>query len=143
MACSFRFKVTDMSRLLVPTLMLAGLLAACGKSADAPAAATAPAATPAAAATQTAAAAAENTQGEHVFKVTCSLCHATGAAGAPMFKSKPDWAPRIAQGKETLYAHALGGFNGNKGSMPARGGNPSLSDADVKSAVDFMVSAAQ
>jgi cytochrome c5 len=120
--------------------MVLGLLAACGKSADAPPAA---AATPAAPTAQSAAAPADGGQGEHVFKMTCSLCHATGAAGAPMFKSKPDWAPRIAQGKATLYAHALGGFNGSKGAMPARGGNPALSDAEVKSAVDYMVSRAQ
>ena len=47
---------------------------------------------------------------------------------------KDDWAPRIKQGKDTLHKHALEGFN----SMPAKGGNSSLSDDEVKAAVDFM-----
>ena len=46
------------------------------------------------------------------------------------------WAPRIAQGKDALYEHALKG----KGVMPAKGGNAALSDADVKASVDYMVS---
>ena len=68
----------------------------------------------------------------------CAMCHQTGAAGAPKLGDKADWGPRLAQGKDTLYKHALEGFNGNKGAMPAKGGNPSLSDDDVKAAVDFM-----
>ena len=52
---------------------------------------------------------------------------------------KADWAPRISQGKDTLYKHAIEGFNGAKGNMPARGGSTTLSDDEVKSAVDYMV----
>jgi cytochrome c5 len=52
---------------------------------------------------------------------------------------KADWGPRIAQGKDTLYKHAIEGFNGAKGAMPARGGNAKMSDEDVKAAVDYMV----
>ena len=51
---------------------------------------------------------------------------------------KADWGPRIAQGKDTMYKHAIEGFTGEKGMMPARGGGASLSDDDVKAAVDFM-----
>ena len=47
------------------------------------------------------------------------------------------WAG-IAQGKETLHKHAIEGYN-NVGVMPARGGNPSLSDAQVIATVDWMV----
>lgn len=86
---------------------------------------------------------APNPAGEKVFKSVCFMCHQTGAAGAPVFGNKTDWAPRIAQGKPTLYKHALEGFTGNNGTMPSRGGNPSLKDDDVKAAVDFMVSKAQ
>lgn len=82
-------------------------------------------------------------QGAKVFKSTCALCHQTGAAGAPVLGNKADWGPRIARGKETLYDHALHGFTGSKGAMPPKGGNTSLSDADVKAAVDYMVSQAQ
>ncbi|MBX4421040.1 c-type cytochrome [Mycobacterium tuberculosis] len=48
----------------------------------------------------------------------------------------------MAQGKETLYKHALEGFNGNKGAMPARGGS-TLPDDAIKAAVDYMVAKSQ
>ena len=63
------------------------------------------------------------------------MCHTAGVAGAPKLTDKGAWAPRIAQGKDALYSSSLKG----KGAMPAKGGNPSLSDADVKAAVDYMV----
>jgi cytochrome c5 len=66
--------------------------------------------------------------------------HAAGVAGAPKPGDKADWGPRIAKGKDLLYKHALEGFTGEKGMMPARGGSTTLSDDDVKSAVDYMVS---
>jgi len=78
--------------------------------------------------------------GKKVFEGTCQACHATGAAGAPKVGDKGAWGPRIGQGKDTLYKHALGGFTGKSGAMPAKGGNPGLSDAEVKAAVDYMVS---
>ena len=68
------------------------------------------------------------------------MCHQTGVAGAPKLGDKADWGPRIAQGKDTLYKHATEGFNGNKGAMPAKGGNPALKDDEIKTIVDFMVS---
>ncbi len=111
------------------------LLAACGKN-DAPSA-PAPAATPVAA-TPAAPAAPENTLGKSIYGKTCAMCHAAGVAGAPKPGDKADWGPRVAQGKETLYKHALEGFTGAKGMMPARGGGTSLSDDEVKAAVDFM-----
>lgn len=77
-------------------------------------------------------------KGEQVFQGTCQACHGTGVMGAPKFGDKAAWAPRIAQGKATLYQHALNGIR----MMPAHGGNPSLSDSDVKAAVDYMVSKA-
>ena len=117
------------------------VLAACGKSeapAAAPALAPAPAAEAPAAAPAPAAPVAENTAGKSAYGKTCAMCHAAGVAGAPKPGDKADWGPRIAQGKETLYKHALEGFTGAKGQMPARGGNASMSDEDVKAAVDFM-----
>jgi cytochrome c5 len=65
--------------------------------------------------------------------------HGTGVAGAPKLGDKAAWAPRIKQGKVTLYNHALHG----KGAMPPKGGNASLADDAVKAAVDYMVSASQ
>ena len=128
---------------VVALVLGAAVLAACSPQAPSTPAASAEATPAPAPATQVAAAApAANAQGEHVYRGTCSMCHGTGAGGAPMFKSKDDWGPRIAQGKDTLYQHALNGFTGQKGTMPPHGGNPSLSESDVKAAVDYMVSAA-
>ena len=122
--------------LLLATLSLA-LLAACGqKDAAAPAPAPATAAVPAPAA---AAPVAENTLGKTVYGKTCALCHAAGVAGAPKPGDKADWGPRIAQGNDVLYKHALEGFTGAKGQMPARGGAASLPDDEVKAAVAYMV----
>jgi cytochrome c5 len=130
-------------RALIPLAIAATLLAACSKQEPAPAPTNDAPPAPAAAAPTPAVATAGNEKGEHVYKATCSMCHATGAGGAPTFKSKDDWGPRIAKGKDTLYAHALQGFTGQKGTMPAKGGNASLPDDDVKAAVDYMTAAAQ
>ncbi len=78
-------------------------------------------------------------EGKKVFDTTCTACHTAGVAGAPKFGDKAAWAPRIAQGIDTLHTHAIKGFQGKSGMMPPKGGNMSLSDADVKAAVDYMV----
>jgi cytochrome c5 len=111
-------------------------------TAAAPAAATpiaAAAAAPAAAAPAAAPAAAAAPDGKKIYEGTCAVCHAQGIAGAPKFGDKAAWAPRIKTGMDTLVATALKG----KGAMPPKGGNMSLSDADVKAAVEFMVNAAK
>ena len=81
---------------------------------------------------------ADNTVGKSVYGKACALCHAAGVAGAPKPGDKEAWATRVAQGKETLYKHAIEGYTGDKGMMPARGGNSKLTDEEVKAAVDFM-----
>jgi len=77
--------------------------------------------------------------GKGTYDKACMACHAAGVAGAPKLGDKAAWKDRVAQGNDTLYTHAIKGFTGKKGMMPAKGGNTSLSDADVKAAVDFMV----
>jgi cytochrome c5 len=77
--------------------------------------------------------------GQTVYSATCAMCHAAGVTGAPKPGDKADWAPRIAQGKDTLYQHAIAGYQGKKGMMPPKGGNTAVPDADVKAAVDYMV----
>ncbi|ORU89998.1 MAG: cytochrome c, class I [Cycloclasticus sp. symbiont of Poecilosclerida sp. M] len=77
--------------------------------------------------------------GEQVYNNACMACHATGAAGAPKVGDIPAWAPRIVQGDSVLLSHAIKGFKG----MPPRGGAAQLSDENVKSAVEFMVSNSQ
>ncbi|MDJ0958026.1 MAG: cytochrome c5 family protein [Arenicellales bacterium] len=73
--------------------------------------------------------------GESVYQASCLACHAAGVAGAPKIGDTAAWEPRIAQGIEVLYDHAINGFN----TMPPKGGNMSLSDDAVKAAVDFML----
>jgi len=103
-----------------------------------PAAAEAPAQV-AAAAPAGAAPAGAKTDGKTTYDTTCMACHGTGAAGAPKYGDKAAWAPRISQGKNTLYASALKG----KGAMPPKGGNTALPDDAVKAAVDYMTAAAK
>jgi cytochrome c oxidase subunit 2 len=99
-----------------------------------PAAAAAP--TPVAAPTPARTAVAD---GQGTYENVCAMCHAGGVAGAPKTGDKAAWAPRIATGMSALYASSLNG----KGVMPPRGGNPGLSDAEVKAATDYLVQAAK
>ncbi len=78
-------------------------------------------------------------QGQAVYDSNCAACHDSGVAGAPKIGDSAAWTDRIAKGKETLYKNSINGFK----SMPAKGGNSSLSDADVKAAVDYMVEESQ
>jgi cytochrome c5 len=87
-----------------------------------------------------AAPAGDHALGEKTYKQTCALCHGSGAGGAPLLGDGPDWDARAAQGKDVLYQHALEGYTGAKGMMPAKGGNPSLSDDQVRATVDYMLS---
>ncbi|NHZ66960.1 c-type cytochrome [Massilia genomosp. 1] len=112
--------------------------------APAEAAAPAPAAAPAAAAPAAPADApklAADT-GKTIYNASCVVCHGAGIAGAPKFGDKAAWAARIAQGAPLLYEHALKGYIGKAGAMPAKGGS-SASDDEIKAAVDFMVAAAK
>ncbi|WP_367190073.1 cytochrome c5 family protein [Burkholderia sp. Ed8] len=74
--------------------------------------------------------------GEAVYKAVCVTCHGTGAAGAPKFGNKDDWAPRISQGFDTLLKTALAG----KGAMPPRGGTSpdDVSDYEIARAIVYM-----
>lgn len=73
--------------------------------------------------------------GKAVYDANCQACHAAGVAGAPKLGDKAGWAPRIGTGVAALTASAIKG----KGAMPAKGGNTSLSDGDIKASVEFMV----
>jgi cytochrome c5 len=82
-----------------------------------------------------AAAADAPTNGEQAFTQVCSACHSTGVNGAPKIGDHAAWAPRIAQGKETLYKDAIAG----KGNMPPKGGT-TWPDATIRMTVDYMIS---
>ncbi|WFM71337.1 c-type cytochrome [Halomonas sp. CKK8] len=77
--------------------------------------------------------------GEAIYNSVCMACHETGAAGAPVRGNAEQWSARLEQGMETLYDHSINGFN----AMPAKGGNPSLSDDEVKAATDYLVEPVQ
>jgi len=77
--------------------------------------------------------------GEAVYKSVCSACHAAGIGGAPKVGDRSAWGPRIAQGKATLYEHALKGFQGKAGVMIAKGGRSDLPDDLVRQTVDYIV----
>ncbi|HEY6451614.1 MAG TPA: c-type cytochrome [Steroidobacteraceae bacterium] len=81
--------------------------------------------------------------GKALFEAACSACHGTGIAGAPKAGDKAAWAPRIAEGKATLYEHAINGYTGKTGVMPAKDGRADLPDALIKQGVDYMVSLAK
>ncbi len=91
--------------------------------------------TVAAAAPAAAAPAAAAVDGEAVYKQACSACHAVGAAGAPKSGDKAAWAPRIKKGEEALVASALKGI----GIMPPKGGNASLTEAQIRAAVAYQI----
>jgi len=83
--------------------------------------------------------AAEPMTAEQIYNRTCMACHASGVAGAPKIGDAVAWAPRIAQGADTLFEHATKGFN----SMPPRGGSSQLTDADITAAINYMVERSQ
>ena len=76
--------------------------------------------------------------GAVVYQNLCAGCHGSGAGGAPTLV-QGEWGERIARGTETLYRHSIEGFTGNDGVMPAKGGNPALTDEQVQATVDWML----
>ena len=73
--------------------------------------------------------------GRTIYSQTCAACHATGLGGAPRLSERQAWAPRLAGGRGALVASVVKG----KGAMPPKAGNPSLSDGDIRAAIDYMM----
>lgn len=73
--------------------------------------------------------------GKALYAANCFACHGTGAAGAPILGDAAAWAPRIKTGAQALFTSATKG----KGVMPPRGGNPKLTDPEIKAIVGYMV----
>ena len=78
----------------------------------------------------------ETLSGENVYNTVCMSCHTSGAAGAPVIGNNNQWSDRGSKGKDVLYANAINGI----GVMPAKGGVSSLSDDEIKLAVDYILS---
>ena len=82
--------------------------------------------------------------GKKTYESICVACHGSGLPNIPQLGDAANWAPRIEQGNDILYERAINGYTGKSGMpMPAKGGNPALSDDDVKAAVDYMVANSQ
>lgn len=81
----------------------------------------------------------EPMSGDEVYTNVCASCHGAGVLNAPRLGNAADWASRLDKGVETLYNHAINGFN----AMPAKGGRGSLSDEEVQAAVDHMLASVQ
>lgn len=82
--------------------------------------------------------------GKATYDSICVACHSSGIPNIPQLGDTAAWAPRIAQGTEKLYENAINGYTGESGMpMPAKGGNPDLSDENVKAAVDYMIAKSQ
>ncbi len=77
--------------------------------------------------------------GKAVYSAECGLCHNEGEESAPALTNENEWMARITKGEVVLIDHAINGFNGEDGEMPARGGTESLTDEEVASAVKFML----
>ena len=77
--------------------------------------------------------------GKEVYNQACAMCHVPGLANAPKFGDKAAWEPRIKTGRDAMMTAVLKG----KGAMPAKGGNPKLTDEQIGAALDFMLAAAK
>ena len=75
--------------------------------------------------------------GNDVYLFACAQCHKAGLNAAPKYGDRKAWTPRIEQGRDTVYEHTING----KGAMPPKGGRSTLTDEQVKMAVDYMVDA--
>ena len=94
---------------------------------------------PAATADAGAAAAAEPMSADKIYQTNCLACHSTGAAGAPKTGDAAAWAPRIAQGMDTLVSNAINGLN----AMPPKGLCMTCSDDDLRAVVEYIVEQSQ
>lgn len=84
------------------------------------------------------------TDGKAIYDHLCTSCHTAGIAGAPKLGDKSMWGPRIAQGLDVLVQHATEGYHGPDGNfMPPKGGNPALTEAQIKAAVGWIVGQAK
>jgi len=82
---------------------------------------------------------AEKLTGPQVYNQACFACHGAGIGGAPKLGDGPDWAPRLAQGREVINEHVLLGYTGGQGYMPPKGGRIDLSDEEILAGLEYML----
>ena len=76
---------------------------------------------------------------EQIYQTNCLACHQTGAAGAPKTGDAAAWAPRIAQGMDSMVSNAINGLN----AMPPKGLCMACSDDDLRGVVEYIVGESQ
>lgn len=73
---------------------------------------------------------------KEIYQNHCTICHASGLAGAPKFQSKTDWLPRCeTKHLSGLVKSAMQGIN----AMPAKGTCASCEVEDIRQAIEYMV----
>jgi cytochrome c5 len=81
------------------------------------------------------------TKGEAVYNQVCMACHATGVAGAAKLDDKPRWEASAAKGFDVVKTNIIGGFTGEHGVMPPKGGRVDMADQDMIDALAYMFKA--
>lgn len=114
-------KTSLRNRLRLSLVLGALLLGACSKG-------------PAPAASATAAPPAATPELQALYDSSCRSCHSLAASGAPQLGDAQAWAPRLAQGRETLLNHAINGYK----SMPPMGGCMQCSEEDFAALIAYM-----
>lgn len=74
--------------------------------------------------------------GKEIVDGVCASCHAEGKNGAPRLGDRAEWSRRAAKGLDKMTINAITGVR----SMPAHGGQASLTDVEMSRAVAYMVS---
>lgn len=109
-------------------------------AASSPGGGNAPAGAVAASGSASHAAGGQKPDGHAIWETHCAMCHQTGVANAPKIGDKAAWAPILAEASlKTIFSRDIHGYTGKRGTMPAKGGNPSLSDAQVIAAAKYMI----
>ena len=73
--------------------------------------------------------------GKGIYEASCQACHTTGAGGAPKIGDVAAWNPRIKEGINTLYKHAILGYQG----MPAKGACATCTTPEIQAAVRYII----
>ncbi len=77
--------------------------------------------------------------GEAIYNKACIACHLKGVAGAAALSDKPRWEEIAAKGMTALTEHAVAGYTGDYGVMPAKGTCVDCSEQDLYDAISFMM----